>query len=131
MPRRRIPAPTPTRLRRAAAALLTLLLLTVRAADAFGVHRCPHHDALPAPTGAATAHAHGSAGHGAAPHHGACTCVGACTLDCCDTVAARPGGLLRIAPAEPAAELAAAATDSLAPGVLELLPFANGPPPTR
>jgi hypothetical protein len=71
---------TPTRI---AAAWLLLLFLLVRGVDAFGLHRCPLHEAAGS-TPAHSMHAgHGSpgaaAGHASDPHT-PCNCVGMCCI---------------------------------------------------
>jgi hypothetical protein len=121
------------------AALVLALSFTASAfSDAFGLHTCAHHDALPAvPAGdhhGATGA--GSAGHGGAPatarsdHHSPdepCTCMGAC-----DTSAGIAHPSLRAGTQEqPAIALAVAARQPvtgrrrLSP---YLLPWATAPP---
>lgn|SRR5690606_14756107 len=118
------------------------------AADAFGLHRCPHHDGLPGEAGAAVAHAGGAgaadgADHGgshavgvgeahaggAAGHgdHGPCTCVGACGL----TGAAHPVPRQTVTAAtesHAASGCEHAAADAPSLHADYILPFANAPP---
>jgi hypothetical protein len=59
---------------------LALVVLFAGAERAFGLARCPHHDAAPA-TGTSSHAGHASAAETAAPqtdHDGPCTCVGNC-----------------------------------------------------
>jgi hypothetical protein len=120
--------------RRLAATLMAAGFLGTATADAYGVHRCPHHDGLPgadtpfASHGAHDAGAHdGGAQSGTHDDHGPCTCVGACDV----TGAAMPvpatahtsiggatGSTLRALP--PA--------DHTPHHFAYLLPFANAPP---
>ena len=64
-----------------------LALVLSGATDAYGLHRCAHHDALPGETtteapahaGHAVAHAtHDDGGHESDAHESGCTCVGHC-----------------------------------------------------
>jgi len=81
-----------------------IVLLLNGSVDAFGVHPCPHHDAVahaPAsPVDRGDAHGHGSA-HQSSPesqdgHDGSCTCLGSCVLG---TAAPLPEpAVLRVAP---------------------------------
>jgi hypothetical protein len=59
-----------------------LLLLLSGSADALGLHRCAHHDALPVTSSEAAGHQHGHGGHDSEPTESdsGCSCVGACAL---------------------------------------------------
>ena len=119
-----------------------LVLLLVGTADAYGLHRCAHHDALPGeavPAGGAEHAAPGAhADHGAAQapaahdhgapaneHDGGCTCVGDCSGPDAAPAAHEPptaiAGRLStlVAPAHGLAAI---------PQVAWLLPPINGPP---
>jgi len=69
---------------RACALLSVLVLLLAGAADAYGLHRCAHHDALPGESGEhgdhAAGHDHAAPTPHDAPAHddGGCTCVSDC-----------------------------------------------------
>lgn len=120
-------------------ALLALLaaFTAVGAADAVGVHACPHHDRLPAerPDGTgehAVPHEGPHAGHGErdADHdpHGPCTCVGgACSaaalaLPSLSGGDHRPPATVRRGSELPLPEARRAVREPY------LLPFANAPP---
>lgn len=69
------------------AAFLAVMFVGTGAIDAYGLHDCPHHDALPDAASSAqpVAGGHGASGHAApAGHddghdeHGPCTCIGLC-----------------------------------------------------
>ena len=111
-----------------------LALVLAGSADAYGLHRCVHHDALPGEAASAEAPAHG--GHGAQHDHDApasdssehdagCTCVGDCA-----------GAPAVLTPDEPTGITVApvwvrVATPDFRPmlrHVAWLLPPANGPP---
>ena len=70
------------RLRGVVGLLAMLLLLLGSSGDAFGLHRCSHHDALPT---ADEAPQHNHHGHNQAPADDepvpSCTCVGACATN--------------------------------------------------
>jgi hypothetical protein len=136
------------------AAILAVLFVGAGAIDAYGLHRCPHHDALPGEAGIPAA-AGQSAGHaaihtgathtggvpGQAAHgdasdeqghgeHGPCSCIGLCGA----ATAALPGFAARAL--EPLAITADAVslrlTQSLTIARADyLLPFANAPPSAR
>ena len=70
---------------RAFALVSALVLLLAGATDAYGLHRCAHHDSLPGAPEASTeghgaGHDHGARTDGAQPGHedAGCTCVGDC-----------------------------------------------------
>jgi hypothetical protein len=131
------------------AAILAVLFVGTGAIDAYGLHRCPHHDALPGDgyqqaegshgdESHAAAHAAGAGGGAAAgaqgeqghDEHGPCSCIGLCGA----ASTAMPGAASatpRLAlvtfdapAARPAHTRADARTDYL-------LPFANAPPFVR
>ena len=133
---------------RAVALLSALALLFTGATDAYGLHRCEHHDALPGVDATATAAA-AHAGHGAheahaaiadrterdrhgdAGHDDGCTCVGDCagapgfvTPDA-DASSQLNGVRLSASPMAPRAD--APRADRIA----HVLPFAQAPPATR
>jgi len=135
---------------RLVAAALAALFLATGAADAYGLHRCPHHDGLPGAAGVEPAHAAGvgqahaasgdrhaagaepAHGGGAGQHdeHGPCTCIGACGV----ASAALPvhgSGVQRFDPLQTSAPGAVAYR--LAPSLDRdyLLPYANAPPSDR
>jgi hypothetical protein len=121
---------------RLVASALAVLFLTTGAVDAYGLHRCPHHDGLPADAEEPTA-AHAHAAHAADPSHddehgshGPCTCVGTCSV----TAVALPSAAdaawtaARVDAARPVAAL------HRNPFSLDrdyFHPFANAPPPVR
>jgi hypothetical protein len=130
------------------AAILAVLFVGTGAIDAYGLHRCPHHDALPGESAdaadagqPAAEHHHGTPhadagaaaagqeqdGHG---EHGPCSCIGLCGA----ASAALPG----LSAAEPgpapvtfAAPAARPASARAIPRADYLLPFANAPPFAR
>ncbi len=113
-------------------ALTAAALLWTGIGDAYGVHHCPHHDALP---GASIAD-HGSDSHHARDHHdgaptdrsghGPCTCVGACRVAV--AVGMPRLTLPRLATGVPfREELSTTAFPALARPFA--LPLANAPPP--
>ena len=121
---------------------LVLAFQGVAAVDAFGLHECPHHDAVPEaprhemPHGpqpeadhAGDAHAPGEDGHG---QHGPCTCVGTCQVEPQSTPIAAPesaptlaGGTITHAEAE------VVRCEALPGRPSFLLPYAHGPPSNR
>lgn len=123
-PVRRAPRP----LRRIASLLVAVLLLATWGADAFGVHRCPHHDGLPAAAGPHAAH--GAAAPDHAPAHGshaACTCLGACAPGV--ALGARAAAADVLAAAPDFVRAVSAPTVPLLPDpALDLIPFAHAPP---
>ncbi len=81
-----------------------MVLLLNGSVDTFGVHPCPHHDAIATASPAAPAMEHGGAhdtahssdSHAPGGHEGTCTCLGSCALG---TVAPLPSpAVLRAAP---------------------------------
>lgn len=110
-----------------------MLLLLTGSGDAFGVHACPHHDAVSqaamAQAGHAGMHGHG-AGHDApadAEDHGACTCLGACF-----TATAAPLPRAVLLPVARVVSVSTPATSTVAlprRGRLPyVLPYATAPP---
>jgi hypothetical protein len=123
------------RRRRLSALLSAALFLIAGTAEATGVHRCPHHDALPTDAStAATIHETGRHDTHAAPEagepagHDDCTCRGACQPG----GVATPSDLGAAASAVDATAHAPTGWWSPAPPRASLvpfaLPFANGPP---
>jgi hypothetical protein len=126
------------------AAFLAVLFVGTGAIDAYGLHRCPHHDALPAETAAAPSAGHGGAhaggthasaadegetenGHG---EHGPCSCIGLCGA----ASAALPVLAAGMPHAASVTFDAPAARPARAPSFTRadyLLPFANAPPFAR
>ena len=114
--------------------LVASVMLVTLGADAFGAHRCPHHDGLPGATatepvahhdhGAASAATDDSASH---EHDGPCTCVGQCATSVGPAVASSSVSK---------AEFSAGAVGSTHLAYLEngaprpeyLIPFATAPP---
>lgn len=121
-PVHRVPRP----LRRLASLLVAILLVATWSADAFGLHRCPHHDGLP---GHAAHHAGHGAPHGAPAHdsHAPCTCVGACTPGMALTAPTVAADVFAVVP--DFVRAVPAPTVSVLPDhALELIPFAQAPP---
>lgn len=114
-----------------------IVLLLNGSADAFGVHPCPHHDAVGhAPPAAAAQHGHG-APHGGMDHapaggeqsgHGSsCTCVGSCLMG---TAAPLPRTAVLPAATVVVAPFVGVSGDAaVLPGWLPYrLPYATAPP---
>ena len=121
------------RIRRAVPVPL-LLFLTAGAAEATGVHRCPHHDVLPGAAGAAAevSAAHHAdvdvAHHSDAEAHENCTCMGACQPA---GAALTPEDAHGRAPFDPSTSRAGGRSSAAAAPariVPFLLPVANAPP---
>ena len=115
--------------RRLIAATGVLLLLLSSSADALGLHRCAHHDALPSAAQAETGHHdhHSAPADTDEPEHETCTCVGTCSVS--TAVAAPLGSSVVLAPA-----LHGAIGQSPPPAVPQaqpaahLLPYSTAPP---
>ncbi|HEU5209421.1 MAG TPA: hypothetical protein VFU06_08420 [Longimicrobiales bacterium] len=136
-----------SKLHRRIVSLLALVVFsTTGAADAYGLHSCPHHDALPetphqqhahrADAQAATVTSHGQHSHDSADApaspaehdgHGPCTCVGECSSN-------PPAAPLEAAPVTVVASLATrhvvvpAQVQPHACTTPYLLPWPNAPP---
>ena len=120
---------------RLTALLALVLFLFTWTGEALGMHRCPHHDAVPAASHAA---AHGGH-HGAAqpshdaqaPEHGdrhACTCQGTCPSATGGALPTVADAAVRVAPEHVASaprQDAGAITPRLVPF---FLPYGQGPP---
>jgi hypothetical protein len=133
-------------LTRALALASALVLLLGSGADAYGLHRCEHHDARPLPAAAGdhgdAAHAHpGHAGHADhldagvpssdSHHDGGCSCVGDCTGAGAATTV-MPVGDVAIASHESAVDRSVVPSDPpLAAHTPHVLPFAQAPPLDR
>lgn len=114
-----------------------LVLLLNGSVDAFGVHACPHHDAIShAAPSARAADDGGADGHHAAHppdapapdgHGGSCTCVGSCVLG---TAAPIPQPVVLPAVAALATQQSSPVDDSpvLAGRRPYVLPYATAPP---
>lgn len=119
---------TRTFFRRMLGSLGILLLLASSGADAFALHRCAHHDALPSAQADEPAHH----GHGATQpadseeSHG-CTCVGTCATT---STAAAPDATEHVVDVvhstTPVQLIATTIVPSGAPD--HLLPFSTAPP---
>jgi hypothetical protein len=136
------------------AATLAVLFVGAGAIDAYGLHRCPHHDALPGEAGVPGARAqpdghaaiHAGAAHngdvaGPAAHgdptneeghgeHGPCSCIGLCGAAsvALPGFAARAPVPLQVTADAVSLRLAQSLTIARAD---YLLPFANAPPFAR
>ncbi|HET9983239.1 MAG TPA: hypothetical protein VFQ38_06620 [Longimicrobiales bacterium] len=116
----------PRTLRRLASLLVAILLVATWSADAFGLHRCPHHDSLP---GDAAQHAGHGAHHGAPAHdsHSACTCIGACAPGVALTAPGVNADVFAVAP-DFVRAVPAPTVPILPDHALALIPFAQAPP---
>lgn len=114
-------------LRKVLASLGIMLLLLSGSADALGLHRCAHHDALPG----ATTDTNDHHGHEEAPAEtdapAGCTCIGTCSTS---GVAMAPTLASSIVDAPPVSFLTrATAPVFVAPlSAAFLLPYATAPP---
>src|SRR5688572_11111565 len=102
------------------------LLLASSSADALGLHRCDHHDALPG----APAESHGHHGHDEAPASeetsGGCTCIGTCSTTGVALVPALRAHAVDVLPASfRGIDPARSSMQPLSPE--HLLPFATAP----
>jgi hypothetical protein len=119
----------------------SIVLLLNGSVDAFGVHPCPHHDAVAhapqaasgmAESGHHGAHGHGGAHHAPTPdepggHAETCTCLGSCLTGTGAPLPDPPvlpaAPVTRVRPARIAGDVA------VLPGRLPyLLPYATAPP---
>lgn len=131
--------------RRIVSVVAAVAFFATGAVDAYGLHSCPHHDALPAPVhdaGDDPAHnvggdaaydagaVHVGAPHGSGAHgddHGPCSCVGECSIT--TPPAPVPTRHITIAASLTAApSLQIAATQPRLRAVPHVLPYANAPP---
>jgi hypothetical protein len=110
--------------------ILLPLWLAFAIADPGVLHSCPMHGGMPAATSLshAAGHAHHHAPQAPEHHHGACTCIGACTAataifapTAATTIAL--GTIVDTHVATPAFESRVSARDAQ-----YRLPFSNGPP---
>lgn len=65
-------------LRRGLAFALVALFVAGTAAEAAGLHECPHHHAASSSAGHGHGHGDAAGSHGDAAPEGACTCIGTC-----------------------------------------------------
>jgi hypothetical protein len=105
-----------------------LLLLLSGSADALGLHRCAHHDALPSADQTESGHH----GHHSAPaddkeQSESCTCVGTCSVS---SAVITPRASASIAPLAPArtGTLAPKRETASAKSAEHLLPWSTAPP---
>jgi hypothetical protein len=104
--------------------------------DAFGAHRCPHHDAVPGEARASTSNA-GHAEHGVAAEgeqdgahdsHGPCTCVGQCSMSGGVALASRSARVQHAVPQGALGEVPSSQATLLRRSLPYLTPFATAPP---
>jgi hypothetical protein len=105
-----------------------LLLLLSSSADALGLHRCAHHDALPSADQTESGHH----GHHSAPaddkeQSESCTCVGTCSVSSAVIAPTANASIAVIAPTRAGAEAPKRATPS-AKSAEYLLPWSTAPP---
>lgn len=115
-------------LRRTFGLFAAVLLLYCTSADALGLHRCAHHDALPGQTGQAGGHAHHHGQDSAPPEQdGGCTCVGTCSMGSA-AISVAPHAV--VFATTPPTLVAAAETPGFVPPAAPdfLLPFGTAPP---
>lgn len=133
---------------RIASLALVLAFQGVAAVDAFGLHACPHHDALPeAARHEAPPALHGGEGHDGATHasadahapaedghgdHGPCTCVGTCQVQPQSSAIASEAAAPSLAGHPVTRGEAEVVRREALPGRPSfLLPYAHGPPSNR
>jgi hypothetical protein len=115
--------------RRLIAATGVLMLLMSSSADALGLHRCAHHDALPSATETDAGHH----GHHSAPADSdeqqseSCTCVGTCSISTAVLAPSANAAVAAEAPTRPSAQAPRRATPA-AKSAEHLLPYSTAPP---
>ena len=105
-----------------------LLLLLSGSADALGLHRCAHHDALPSAEQTESGHH----GHHSAPaddneQSESCTCVGTCSVSSAVITPRANASIALLAPQRARAQVSEHNTPSAA-SAEHLLPWSTAPP---
>ena len=102
-----------------------LLLLQSSSADALGLHRCAHHDALPA---GEAGHTHDHGDEPAPDETGSgCTCVGTCSISTAAAVAGARSSVAGVAPLT--ALLPVPLAQAILPAAVPFfLPYSTAPP---
>jgi hypothetical protein len=120
-------------LRKMLGSLGIMLLVLSSSGDALGLHRCPHHDALPSADEPAPAHSHHNNDSAPAGEESssACTCVGTCAT--VNTAVLAPAATAFVADVAPSTivlhSIIPASETPAAPQFL--LPFSTAPPASR